>query len=170
MNVNVKVNLVCTWIIKHVRDGKVIWQLEKENFIPIEGGKAVLETIYRGRGSVYFTETNFYVGLYKGSVSKSTTLAIIPNEPSGNGYSRQLCERSTVGWPTIEEDAGYWRIISKELTFAASGGNIGPVGGAFLCTASSGGAGTLLNIVAMGIERTIIAGDQAIVQIKIKAK
>lgn len=160
----------CLWTFKHFRNGRLIFQIEKENVIPLEGTKAILDTFYRDQGSTYFLNTNFYIGLYKGTVSKATTLATIPGEPTTGGYVRKLCERSTVGWPTIEEDAGFWRVVSKEIEFEATGGNIGPVGGAFLCTAASGGVGTLFNIVAMGIERTILAGDIAVIQIKVKAK
>ena len=161
----------CIWNFKHIRDGKIIWQIERKNIIPNEGTKAILDTLYRNQGAIYFTNTNFYVGLYKGTVSKATTLAIISGlEPTGGGYTRKLCERSTVGWPTIEDDGGFWRVVSKEIEFEATGGSIGPVGGAFLCTAETGGAGTLFNLVAMGIERTILPGDIAVLQIRVKAK
>ena len=161
----------CIWLIKHFRKGKLIWSIEKENVIPLEGTKAILDTLYRNEGAIYFTNTNFYVGLYKGTVSKATTLAIISGlEPTGGGYARKLCERSIAGWSELEDSTGFWRVISKEIEFKATGGTIGPVGGAFLCTAETGGVGTLFNVVAMGIERTILAGDIAIIQIKVKAK
>jgi len=60
-------------------------------------------------------------------------------------------------------------VVSKEVTFTASGGDIGPLNGAFLCT-SSDATGALIGAVATGVERTIIAGDQAILDLKFKQK
>jgi hypothetical protein len=124
----------------------------------------------RDKSSLYFPATDFYVGMYRGSVSRSTVLATIPGEPTSNGYSRQLCERSTVGFPTLEVDEDdYWRVVSKELTITASGGSIGPIDGAFLCT-SSDATGTLIGTVASGVQRTILSGDSIIIQLKVRIK
>ena len=123
----------CRWDIFIVRDGRIIFEMkDKRNILVDEGEKAIGEVFFRNLGSTYFPSTNFFVGLYKGSISESTTLATIPNEPSGNGYSRLELERSAVGFPTVEQDDGDWRWVSKQLTLTASGGTIGPVNGAFL--------------------------------------
>jgi len=75
-----------------------------------------------------------------------------------------------VGFPTLEVDSeDYWRVVSKELTITASGGSIGPVDGAFLCT-SSGSSGTLIGTIATGVQRTILAGDSMIAQLMIRFK
>jgi len=118
---------------------------------------------------LYFAGDYFYIGLYKGSVAESTVLSTIPNEPSGNGYSRLSVERSDVGWPIIEKHEGDWRVVSKELELTASGGNIGPVGGAFVCT-SSDNSGVLIGAIAMAVERTIKPGDKIVFQIRAKQK
>jgi len=78
-------------------------------------------------------------------------------------------ERSAVGFPTIEQNDSDWRVVSKEVEFEASGGDIGPVGGAFLCT-STDATGVLVGSLSFGIERTIKAGDIMTCKMKIKVK
>lgn len=153
------------WMIRHIRNGAVIYEEKKKNIIVDQGEKAIVDAFYRNRASVYFASAMFYVGLYKGSISEATILATIPNEPVGNGYSRQSIERSGVGWPTIEQDGnGNWRTISKTLEISAVGGDIGPVSGAFLGT-SSDNSGVLIGAVSMAVERTILADDKIEFQI-----
>lgn len=157
------------WHIKHIRNGKIISEEETKNILVDEGEKAIVDTFFRKNASSYFSADKFYIGLYKGTVSESTVLSTIPNEPSGNGYSRIECERSNVGWPTLEQDEGDWQVISKELSLTAVGGNIGPVNGAFLGT-SLDDFGVLIGAIAMKIERTIVAGDTIIFQLTVKLK
>lgn len=158
------------WDIQHIRDGKVIWEVKgKPNILCDEGEKALADTFFRSNAATYFGVTNFYVGLYNGVVAETSILATIPNEPSGNGYARQVCERSEVGFPTLESDEGDWRVISKEITITASGGAIGPVNGAFLGT-SLNDAGSLIGAIAMGAEQTIIENDSLIFQMRIKLR
>ena len=157
------------WTIRQIRNGRVIWEETKKNIIPDEGEKALVDTFYRNNSSLYFAAALFYVGLYRGSISEDTILSTIPNEPSGNGYGRQPVERSSVGWPTIEKHEDNWRVVSKALTISASGGSIGPINGAFLCT-SSDNSGVLVGGVSMTVERTIPAGDKIEFEIKAKQK
>lgn len=158
----------CNWNFKHIRSGRVIWGDSINNLLTTEGNKAATDSLFRNNNTPYFPFTDWYVGLYRGSISKATTLATIPGEPSGNGYSRIIIERSNVGWPTIElDDDGDWRVVSKEVTLTASGGSIGPIDGGFLGT-SSDNTGTLFGVVAASVQRTILAGDSLIIQIKAK--
>jgi len=158
------------WTIKHVRAGKIIWEIkDKENILVDQGEKAIVDTFFRSNAATYFGVTDFYIGLYNGTISESTTLATIPSEPSGYGYSRQKCERSSIGFPTLEQDDGNWRVVSKEITLDATGGDIGPVNGAFLGT-SLDDTGYLIGAIAMGTERTVVAGDSIIFQMRIKLK
>jgi len=163
----------CIWNIKCVdMNGKLRWEEEHPNILVDEGEKAILDVFFRDKDSLYFSDLDnpkFYVGLYRGTVTESTILATIPNEPTGNGYARLVCERSSVGWPTIEQDEGDYRVISKEFTLTASGGTIGPVNGAFIGT-SSDNSGVLIGAVAMSIERTILSGDTIIFQMRVKLK
>jgi hypothetical protein len=160
----------CNWLFKCVKDGRILWENSVNNILVTEGGKAITDSFLRANDATYFAATNFWVGLYRGSISKSTVLATVPGEPSGNGYSRNVIERSSVGWPTFEiDDDGDWRLTSKEITIQASGGDIGPVDGGFLGT-SSDNSGYLIGAVATGVQRTIWAGASLIVQLRAKVK
>jgi hypothetical protein len=158
------------WDIKcYDKDGKLKWKEKRPNILVDEGEKAIVDTFFRAKASLYFAATNFYVGLYKGTISESTVLTTIPGEPSGNGYARIMCERSSTGFPTLEQHEGDWRVVSKTFSLTASGGSIGPINGAFLGT-SSNDTGSLIGAVAMGIERTILSGDTVTFQLRIKIK
>jgi len=160
----------CIWSIKcFSKEGFLRWEEERSNILVDEGEKAIVDTFFRGNDSQYFSSSNFYIGLYNGTISEDTTLATIPNEPSGNGYSRLACERSSVGFPLLEQHEGDWRVVSKELSLTASGGNIGPFNGTFIAT-SEDNTGSLIGAVAMPIQRTILDGDTAIFQLRIKVK
>lgn len=157
------------WTSRQIHDGEVLWTETKKNIIVDEGEKALVDTFYRANSALYFATDYFYVGLYRGSVSESTILSTIPNEPSGDGYSRTAIARSVVGWPTIEKHENDWRVVSDTITLTASGGNIGPVNGAFLCT-SIDNTGVLIGAVAMTVSRTIPAGDKIEFLVRAKQK
>ena len=164
-------NYESQWTVTHYRFGQILWEIQdKKNLIVEDGEKAILETFFRDRGSNYFGMTDFFVGLYNGSLARTSVLTTVPGEPVGNGYVRQKIERTSVGFPVIEKDDGNWRVISKELVVLASGGNIGPVSGAFLCT-SSDNTGTLIAGLSFGVERTVqLGGESLAIQLKIKIK
>lgn len=161
----------CRWDVKQWRNGKVIWELsDHKNLLVDEGERSILDTFFRDEGASYFPATDFYAGFYNGNVSELTVLSSLPSEPSvANGYSRQVIERSPTGFPTIEKHDGDWRVVSKTLTWAASGGNIGPINGSFLGT-SNDNTGTLIGSLTFGVERTIIVGDSFTAALKIKLK
>ena len=161
----------CRWNFRHIRKGQVIFEFkDKQNILVDSGEKAMVDSFFRKKTSLYFPQGDyFYVGFYKGTITEETTLSSIPNEPVGSGYARIAIERSAIGYPTLEQDEGHWRVVSKEITFTAAGGDIGPLNGAFLCT-SSDATGALIGAVATGVERTIISGDQAILDVKYKQK
>ena len=85
----------------------------------------------------------------------------------GNGYTAQVVEQSTVGFPTKELDAGAYRLISKVITFTASSGDIGPVTTAYLATTSSN-TGKLIAYRALAMTRTILDGDAMTIQFRVK--
>ena len=159
----------CKWDVRHWRKGKVIWEIvEKSNILVDEGEKSIVDTFFRNNGATYFVATNFWIGLYKGSVAETTVLSTIPGEPAvANGYVRQVIERTNIGFPTIEQNDGDWRVVSKEIEIVASGGNIGPVSGAFLGT-SLDNTGTLIGSLAFGVERTVLPGDTMTLQFRAK--
>ena len=153
------------WTIKHVRKGKVIWEETKRNALVDEGESIMLDSFFRSLNA----PTEFYVRLAFDSIQETDGLANIQREPVGNGYSAQLLERSTVGFPTLELHEGDYRVKSKEVTFAAIGGSIGPVNVAYLATTSDN-TGKLVGYVALSIERTILDGDEVYVAMTIKMR
>ena len=164
-------NFEFRWDIRCVRNGQIIWEIkDKKNLMVNEGCKAILDTFFRANDASYFGMTDFYVGLYNGTISATTTLVTVPEITLEHGYdTRLLLERDTTGWPTIELHEARWRVVSKELNLTAAGGGIGPFTGAFLCT-SSGPSGALISSVATDIEREILASDNAYFTLKIKIK
>ena len=162
----------CLWTFRCIYKGKVIYEfVDRKNILVDSGEKAMIDVFFRKKDSVYFPGDYFYIGLYKGTITETTTLATIPNEPSvANGYSRLSVERSSVGFPTIEQDDdGHWKVTSKEVSWTASGGNIGPINGAFLAT-SSDNTGALIGAVTTPVERTILAGSESKVSLKFRQK
>jgi len=153
------------WIIRHIRDGKVIWEDVGSNSLVQGGEEQILETYFRDNGT--FIPTEFYVRLCNETLTVTSTLLSITTEPVGNGYSAQLVERSTVGFPTKDIDSGVIRLTSKLLSFTASGGQIGPVTTAYLSTTSDN-SGTLIAFRALSLTRTILDGDTMTLQFRIK--
>jgi len=155
------------WVIKLIRNGQVIWEDVGKNALADQGEEAILESFFRGDAT--YTPTQFYVRLCNDTLTETDVLSSVLNEPSGNGYSAQLLERSTTGFPTKELHDGDYRIVSKELTFTASGGQIGPVITAYLATTSDN-SGILLAYRSLSMTRTILDGDSMTVQMRIKLK
>jgi len=153
------------WTIKHVRKGAVIWEETKRNALVDEGESLMLDTFFRNINQ----PTQFYVRLAFDSIAETDTLSNIQREPVGSGYAPQILERSLVGFPTLELHEGDYRVKSKEVTFTASGGSIGPVNVAYLATTLNN-TGKLVGYVALSIERTILDGDEVYVAMTIKLR
>ncbi len=150
------------WTCEHIRNNVVIYKEEKKNMLVDEGEQNILNTYFRN----YSAPSGFYVGLGFGTVTETMTLASLVAAgielPVLYGYSRQAILRDTSadGWPTIAQDAnGDYKITSKQVSWTASAGSIGPTNVAFLCTAASGTSGMLLTAVALSAQRTILSGD-----------
>ena len=151
------------WSFRHVRKGKVIWEEEKRNALVDQGESSMLDTFFRGLN----VPSEFYIRLARSTILDTSVLNDIANEPSGNGYAAALIERSAVGFDTLELDEGDYRVISKEVSFTASGGDIGPISVAFLSTTSDN-LGLLLAFVNLSLERTILDGDSVYCRMRIK--
>jgi hypothetical protein len=152
------------WNIKHIRDGKEIWSIRKQNSLVDEGEEAILEAFFRLNAS--YTPTEFYVRLCDDTIEETDTLSIVQNEPSGFNYTPQLVEASAVGFPVKDMFEGDYRLTSKELTFTASGGDIGPVNTVFLATTDDN-TGKLIAFLDLPLTRTILNGDSMIVQFEV---
>ena len=153
------------WTIQHKRAGKVLWEDTGRNALSDQGEEAMLELFFRGDAS--FAPVQFYLRLCNDTLSDTDTLSTILNEPTTNGYAPQLLERSSTGFPTKGLDAGDYRLTSKELTFTAVGGDIGPVTSAFLATTSDN-LGKLVCFKPLSMTRTVLDGDEMVLQMRIK--
>ena len=153
------------WTVKHYRNGKLIWEDEGPNAVSQQGEESLLESFFRGDAS--YDPTEFYVRLCNSTPTVDTSLATISNEASGNGYTPQVVERSTVGFPTKELDLGAYRIVSKTVSFAAVGGSIGPVTTAYLATTSDN-TGRFIAFRALSLTRTILSTDTMTIQFRVK--
>jgi len=155
----------CIWDFKYYSKGKLLWERSVKNALADEGEEAILETYFRD-GTIY-TPTEFYMRLCNDSLGETDSLSAVLNEPSGNGYAAQLIERSNLGFPTKVLHEGDYRLVSKDVTFTASGGQIGPVNTAYLATTSDN-TGKLISYVPTSVVRTILTGDSMVASIKIK--
>jgi hypothetical protein len=135
------------------------------NALADEGEELMLDVFFRNA-----SQGSFYLGLCGGTPTDTTTLATLEGEPSGNGYSRQEIERSSTGWPDLEQHEGDFRVKSKLVTFQASGGAIGPVTNMFLTDVASGTSGNFIAWAALSQERTIEDGESLGCKMFIKAK
>ena len=150
--------------------GVILDDWSRPNTLVDEGAEVAIETFLRNNAPLYMPDGNFYIGLYLGSMSRSTTINTIPIEASGNGYVRQQVARTSVGWPTKEKDTdGFWNIISRVVQFDALGGDIGPFNGAFLAT-SSDSSGRLISYVTDQFRRTIVDGTSITISLSARCR
>jgi len=155
----------CIWDFKYYSKGKLLWERSVKNALADQGEEAILETYFREGAA--FTPTEFYMRLCNDSLGETDSLSAVLNEPSGNGYAAQLIERSNLGFPTKILHEGDYRLVSKDVTFQAVGGQIGPVNTAYLSTTSDN-TGKLISYVPTSVVRTILTGDSMVASIKIK--
>ena len=155
----------CIWDFKDYSKGKLLWERSVKNALADDGEEAILETYFRAGAS--YTPSAFYLRLCSDSLAETDSLSSVLNEPVGSGYSPQLIERSAIGFPTKVLHEGDYRLISKDVTFTAVGGQIGPVNTAYLATTSDN-TGKLLSYVPTSVVRTILTGDSMVASIKIK--
>lgn len=161
----------CTYrFVVRNQNGEITDSWSLKNALVDEGAEVAIETFLRNNIALYMPDGNFYIGLYLGAMSRTTTILTIPGEPSGNNYSRQVVQRTSTGWPTKEVDSnGYWNVISKVVQFDALGGDIGPFSGAFLAT-SSDSSGRLISYVTDQFRRTILDGSSITVALSVRCR
>lgn len=153
-----------TWIIQHLDINKnIIFEDVKENALADEGESSILDTYFRATSS----PTAFYVRLFNDTPTETDSLSDLTGEPSGNGYASATIERSIVGFPTLESDSGDYQVVSKQVTFTASGGEWSAVTYAVLSTTTDN-TGKLVAYVALSQARTLADGESLRIQITIK--
>lgn len=156
------------WTFREIdKDGNVVFEDKGLNSLTNQGEEALLETFFRN--GTQYAPVQFYIRLCNDTLTQADTLSSISGEPMSNGYAPQLVERSDVGFSTKQLDEGDFQLVSKEVAFTASGGDIGPVTTAFLAT-SLDNSGILVCFRALPIARIITSGNRGLVQMKIKLK
>lgn len=144
----------------------LIWQNSVENALIDEGEYLSIDTFLRDAAL-----TEFYLGAANDTVLETDALTDLLGEPSGNGYGRQLIERSNVGWPTIVLDDGDFMGTSKLVTFGpATPEAIGPVTLMFLTNVETGTAGKFIAWAPLSATRTILVDETLGCKMKIKHK
>lgn len=153
------------WNFVHYNaDGSIKDQWSMFNALLDEGEQDILDIVFRDA-----TEpSSFYVGLCNSTPGETTTLTTLSNEASGSGYARIALARNGTDWPTLALASGDYQLTSLVKTFTASGGTIGPVTNAFLCTVASGTSGKLYATVALSTTRTLADGESLSVTLNIK--
>lgn len=147
------------------KNKKLKWVEKGYNSLATEGAKLILGTFFK---DVVTAPTEFYIRLCNDTLVKSDTLTTIQNEPAATyGYAAQLVERSSTGWPTEVLDEGDWKLTTKEVSFTANGGDIGPINTVYLATTSDN-LGILIAFKALSLSRTIVDGDTALVDYPVK--
>lgn len=153
------------WRIRELDGDKILSDVIVRNDLLDEGEKSMLNTYFRAAE----VPTEFYLRLAKDSIRESDTLSDIAGEPVGNGYVPKLIERSATGFPVIEIDEGDYRVVSKAVTWVASGGQLGPVNVMYLATTSDD-TGKLICAISLETQRTLQDGKSLEVTLMLKLK
>lgn len=153
------------WSFVHYNaDGSIKDQWSMFNALLDEGEQDILDIVFRNASE----PSSFYVGLCNSTPGETTTLTTLSGEPSGSGYARIALARDNTDFPTLALASGDYQLTSKTVTFTASGGTIGAVTSAFLCTVASGTSGKLYASVALSTSRTLADGESLTVTLNIK--
>ena len=156
-----------TWHIRHIRDGKVIWEDEiLENILHDEGEEYILQCAF---SEEVVPPVDFYFGLYDVDPTMAEGDALATHsgdELSGSAYARQPIPSTAVGW-TVTQDAGDYEAQSTDETFTASGGAWAAARFLFLATTVDN-TGKLIASAQLSADRTLQDGDSLQVSMDIK--
>lgn len=147
------------------KDGNVVDHFVKKNALVDQGEWLLLSKFFLDLPAD--VPAGFYIRLCQDTLDEADILTTLTGEPTEHGYAAVAIERTRVGWPTFELHGGDWRLVSKQVTFTATGGEIGPVNTAFLATTSDN-LGYLIAFVNFDVERTILDGGSLIVSLWVK--
>lgn len=148
--------------IKHISaDGEILWQdTNLKNLLHTEGEEYCLRVLFAGESLT----TDYYFGLdARSSIDVADDMTDVqPNEPSGNGYTRQSVASDIF---TMGTSGGVNIATSPVLTFSASGGSWGPVSNFFM-TNESGYSGYLVSSVELASAITLTDGQSVAMKMK----
>lgn len=145
------------------KHGNIKWQENLINALADEGEQQILDVYLRGASA----PSNFYLRLFNDTPAETDALSDLTGEPSGNGYSAETLTADSSGWPTLALDSGDYQATSDTVTFAASGGSIGPVTYVVLAT-STDSSGKLVAFAALSQTRTLADGEELDITYKAK--
>lgn len=123
-------------------------QLVVPNNIMDEGAESFLKMIGQDDQTDVAAGADFYIGMCGKPFTTSDTLATLAGEPSGaGGYSRKAVSRDNVGFPSITQENGIWKMQSKVVNFVAGGADFSvSIWRTFLCNVGAGTAGKLFAV------------------------
>lgn len=126
-----------------------------------EGAEAYLQTIFQAANPL---GTHLYIGLMTLAYERTDGLADITEPTHGtNGYARQQVTRDATDWPDISKVNGVFRAESKQVTFAASGGDFDqPFQRLFITNAASGTSGLLIAVSGAFAASKVIVEDESV--------
>jgi len=163
-----RVSVIHASYIRHIRNGKIIWEQRNVNNILHDQGEIALLSAYFATAMTDYgaPPANLYLGLdarYGGAgLAEADTLASLSGEPSGSGYARQPLSTGGTGLSGqdfyINQPAAYYRADGATVTFTTAGG-WSAVTDMFLCTVISGAVGTLISSLALDATRTLVGTD-----------
>lgn len=137
-------------------DGKVLWEERKVlNALQDEGEANILNSYFRAVD----VPITFYLRLANqvGDPAETDALADLV-EASGGSYAGQEITRDATGFPTLELNAGDYQLVSKEVSFVASGGSFTATHMYLATTVDD--SGKFVSWIALSTTRTIPDGAE----------
>lgn len=156
--------------IQQIRDNKVIWSANNlKNTLHIGGEQFMLNILF----SDVVKPDTYWFGLDNRSViAVIDTLIDLDGEPTSHGYERQGVNSSS-GW-AFSTVGSQVAAKSPVVTFAASGGSIGPIRNLFMTNQAEPATPTetdyLISTVYLGQVITIADGDAISMRMVVKLK
>ena len=146
------------------KDGNLKEAWSSQNALADEGESSMLDTYFRATNS----PTTFYLRLFNDTPVETDALSNLTGEPASTyEYAAQELTRNATGFPTLELDSGDYQVVSKQVTFTATGGSWGPVTYAVLAT-STDSSGKLIAFNELSSAKTLASGETLKVTLTLK--
>lgn len=148
--------------VEQIRNGKILWSKKNlYNTLHSEGEEYFLEILFNNPGDGTLPPEYYYLGLdARPDIQVADTMSDLVDEPTANGYVRQLVSSKpdqSTGWELTTEN-NYTKAKCSIITFAAAGGDWGPVKNLFL-TNQNDDDGVLIASVVLADEAYLEDGD-----------
>lgn len=153
--------------IKHIRDGKVLWEDKNlDNVLHKRGEEYMLRALFTGGNNPNaLIPDDYFFGLDNRTVpAADDDFVNIIGEPASFGYVRQTV--SSLGEFVVSENDGLIRALTSIITFRAVGGTWGPVQNLFI-TDRADSNGFLIASVPADAAFTVVDGDSVTMRMSI---